>query len=100
VVEVSGLNGQSWLDRAGNYLSAGARVVERYTPLGPDHLQYEASIDDPSLFAAPWTITMPLYRHIQPQPEFLEFKCVEFAEELMYGHLTKPADPSGGTGDE
>lgn len=99
VVEVTGLNGQAWLDRAGNYLSAGARVVERYTPLGPDHLRYEATIDDPSLFSAPWTIALPLYRHIDAAAELLEFKCVEFAEELMYGHLAKPVDTAGGDDD-
>lgn len=100
VVEVTGLNGQTWLDRAGNFTSAAARIVERYTPLGPDHIRYEATIDDPETFSAPWTITMPLYRHIQPRPEFLEFKCVEFAEELMYGHLAKPDAARGGTDDE
>lgn len=100
VVEVTGLNGQSWLDRAGNYLSANARVVERYTPRGPDHLWYEATIEDATLFSVPWTISMPLYRHIDPEPEFLEFKCVEFAEELMYGHLSKDTDSTTGASND
>ena len=56
---------------------------------GPDHLLYEATIEDPKVFTRPWTMRMPLYRRIEPNAQLLEFKCVEFAEELMYGHLTK-----------
>lgn len=90
VVEVTGQNGQSWLDRAGNFASANVRVVERYTPTGPDHLLYEATIEDPSVYSRPWTLSMPLYRLKDPGAGLLEFKCIEFAEELMYGHLSKP----------
>jgi hypothetical protein len=100
VVEVTGLNGESWLDRAGNYVTGTVRITERYTPEGPDHLWYEATIEDPAIFSAHWTISMPLYRHIQNNPEFLEFKCVEYAEEMMYGHLAKPADDEGGSDNE
>jgi len=90
VVEVTGLNGQTWLDRAGNYASENARVIERYTPLGPNHLQYEATIEDPTVFSRPWTIRMPLYRIIDENFRLLEFKCEPFAEEKIYGHLRKP----------
>jgi hypothetical protein len=90
VVEVTGLNGQTWLDRAGNYASENARVLERYTPLGPNHLQYEATIDDPTVFSRPWTIRMPLYRIVDENFRLLEFKCEPFAEEKIYGHLRKP----------
>ena len=92
VVEVSGFNGQTWLDRAGNYASAAARVTERYTPLSPDHLQYEATIEDPAVFSEPWTIRMPLYRLVDDDYRLLEFKCEPFAEEKLYGHLRKPAE--------
>lgn len=89
VVEVTGLNGQTWLDRAGNFLTSNARVVERYTPLGPNHLNYEATIEDPTLFSEPWTIEMPLYRRAEEDFRLLEFKCVPFSEEILYGHLRK-----------
>lgn len=91
VVEVTGLNGQTWLDRAGNYASAGAKVTERYTPLSPNHIQYEATIEDPSVFTQAWTISMPLYRIVDDGYRLLEFKCEPFAEEKLYGHLRKPA---------
>jgi hypothetical protein len=90
VVEVSGLNGQTWLDRAGNFASANARVTERYTPLGPNHLQYEATIEDASVYTQPWTLRMPLYRIVDPDYRMLEFKCEPYAEEKIYGHLRKP----------
>jgi hypothetical protein len=102
VIEVSGLNGQTWLDRAGNFASANARITERYRAEGPSHIWYEATIEDPTVFERPWTISMMLYRVMDHQhPELLEFKCVEFAEELMYGHLSKAAvQAEGGSGND
>lgn len=87
VVTTKWQNGQSWLDRAGNYYSNQATVTERFAPLGPDHLRYEATIDDPQTFTRPWTIEMPLYRLIEPQAQLLEHKCVTFADKLLYRDL-------------
>lgn len=92
VVDVTGVNGLTWLDRAGNYTSNNARIEERYTLIGPNHLQYEATITDPTVFSRSWTIRMPLYRRIESDFQFLEFKCVPFSEELLYGHLRKPPE--------
>ena len=89
VVEVTALNDQTWFDRAGNHHSAAMTVAERFTPIGPDHLQYEATITDPETFTEPWTMRMPLYRRIEPDAMLLDFKCVEFVEELMYGELRR-----------
>ena len=89
VVETTGFNGQGWFDRAGNHHSAALRVVERYTMMGPDHMQYGATMEDPEVFSRPWTIRMPLYRHVGPDARLGQFKCVEFVEELMYGHLRR-----------
>lgn len=89
VIEVNGFNGQAWLDRAGNHHSAGLQVTERYTMVGPDHIMYEAELNDPETYSRPWKIRMPLYRNIDPNARLGQFKCVEFVEELMYGHLRK-----------
>ena len=89
VVDVKGFNDQTWFDRAGNYHSDALHVVERYTPISPDALQYEATIEDPNVFTRPWKISLPLYRRLEKNAQLLEFKCVEFVEELMYGHLRK-----------
>jgi hypothetical protein len=91
VVDVTGFNEDTWFDRAGNFHSADLHVVERYTRTGPDVLQYEATIDDPKVFTRPWKIHMPLYRRVEKNAQLLEYKCVEFVEELMYGHLRKKA---------
>jgi hypothetical protein len=89
VVDVTGFNDQSWFDRSGNFHSDKLHVVERYTPLGPDTLTYEARIEDPDVFTRPWTIRMPLYRHVNADARLNQFKCVEFVEELMYGQYRK-----------
>jgi hypothetical protein len=89
VIDVTDFTGETWFDRAGNFHSNALHVVERYTAAGPDHLHYEATIEDPKVFTRPWTISMPLYRRKEPNIRLLEYKCVEFAEELMYGHLRK-----------
>jgi hypothetical protein len=89
VVDVTSLNDQTWFDRAGNFHSDALHVVERYTPLSPDALTYEATIEDPKVFSRPWKMSMPIYRRLDKGAQLLEFKCVEFVEELMYGHLRK-----------
>ena len=89
VIDVTGFNDQSWFDRAGDFHSDKLHVVERYTPRSADTLMYEATIEDPETFSRPWKISMPLYRHVEKNAQLLEFKCVEFSEELIYGHLRK-----------
>src|SRR5579863_5346918 len=89
VIDVTGLNGLAWFDRAGNYASNNLHVVERYTRVDPYHLTYQATIEDPSVFTRPWTISMPLYRRVEKDAQLLEFKCTEFAEELLYGKYKK-----------
>jgi len=88
-VDVTGMNGQSWFDRAGNFASENLHVVERYTMNGPNHITYEATIEDPTVFSRPWKISLPLYRRMERNVQMVDFQCVEFAEELIYGHLTK-----------
>jgi hypothetical protein len=85
VVEVTGLHDQNWFDRAGNHHSDQITVTERYTPITPYHLEYEATIEDPATFTRPWTIRMPLYRRMEPDARLLDFRCIEFVEELLYG---------------
>ena len=90
VVDTTGFNDRTWFDRAGNFHSEALHVVERYTATSPDHLFYEATIEDPDVFTRPWKISMPLYRRLEKNAQIMEFRCVEFVEELIYGHLRKP----------
>ena len=89
VIDVTGFNDQSWFDRAGNFHSDALHVVERYTRTSPDVISYEATIEDPKVFTRPWKISMPLYRRQEKNAQILDFKCVEFVEELMYGKWRK-----------
>jgi hypothetical protein len=90
VVETSGFNGMTHLDRAGNHHSSALKVTERFTPVSENHLQYSATLEDPNTYSRAWTINMPLYRHIEPSAQILEFKCVPFVEELLYKDLELP----------
>ena len=87
VVTTFNQNGESWLDRAGNHASNQLVVTERFRMEGPDHIWYEATLEDPLTFSEPWTIEMPLYRHIEEDAQLLEHKCVPFAENLLYQDL-------------
>jgi len=89
VVAVTGQNDSTWFDRAGNHHSADMKVVERYTPIAPGVMRYEAEITDPATFTRPWKISLNLYRRVGQDAQLQQFKCVEFVEELMYGKLRK-----------
>ena len=91
VVEVTGFNGLTWLDRAGNFHSEALRVVERFTPVSPHHMTYEATLEDPNVYTRPWTIRLPLYRRLEENVQLLEFRCVNLVEEFIYGSIRKPA---------
>jgi hypothetical protein len=89
VVDVTGFNDQSWFDRAGNFHSDKLHVVERYTRTSPDVITYEATIEDPEVFTKPWKMSMALHRRQEKNAQLMDFKCVEFVEELMYGQWRK-----------
>ena len=92
VIDVTDQVPDTWLDRAGNHHSDALRVTERYTHVGPNTLMYEATLEDPNVYTQAWTLKFPLYRRLDENMQILEFKCVEFTEELIYGHLRKGAD--------
>ena len=83
--QVTDFREESWFDRAGNYHSDALKVTERFTPMSPSHLSYEATIDDPNVFTRPWKITIPLYKRVERNLQLMEFNCVPFSEDLIYG---------------
>ena len=87
VVDVKGFNGYTWFDRAANFHSDALHVIERWTPSGPNHLLYEATIEDPQVFSRPWKMSFPIYRRLEPNLQLIEFNCVPFVEEMMYDPL-------------
>ena len=89
VVDVTHFNGRNWFDRAGNFHSESLHLVERFTPISRDAIRYDVTIEDPKVFTRPWRISMPLYRRLEPNMELLEYRCIEFVEEFLFGHLRK-----------
>jgi hypothetical protein len=89
VIETTGQHDQTWLDRAGNFHSEALRVVERFTLTSPHTMNYEATLEDEKIFTRPWTIRMTLYRLRGDDARLQQFNCIEFVEELLYGHLRK-----------
>ncbi len=89
VIDVTGQMEDSWFDSAGNFHGPNLKVQERYTPKGANVVMYEATMTDPDTFTKPWKISMPLYRRLDKDMQLLDFKCVEFVEELLYGKYRK-----------
>jgi hypothetical protein len=89
VIDVTDQMEETWFDRAGNFHSDALHVVERYTPIDANTINYEVTIEDPKVFTRPWKMSMLLYRRLEKNAQLMEYKCVQFAEELMYGHLRK-----------
>lgn len=89
VVDVTEFNGKTWFDRAGNFHSEALRLTERFTLMSPDAIWYEVTMTDPQTFTEPWSIAMPIYRRVEPNATVLDYPCIEFAEEFMYGHLRR-----------
>jgi hypothetical protein len=90
VIDTTGFNGMPWFDKAGNFASDQLHIVERITPRSAETLNYEATIEDPTVYTRPWKISFPLYKHVEKNAQLVEFRCVEYSEEIIYGHLRKP----------
>ncbi len=89
VVNVSAFNDKTWFSRAGDFHSDALKVTERMSLLTPDVIWYEATVDDPNVFTKSWRIAMPLYRRMEPNAQLLEYQCIPFVEEFLYGNLRK-----------
>ena len=85
------MNGLAWLDRAGDYASSGLHVVERYTLVDRDHIDYEATLEDAKVFTRPWKIRMPLYRRVETGAQVLDFKCVPFPKNYSMENIRRRA---------
>jgi hypothetical protein len=80
VVDVTAQNDKTWFDMAGNYHSDSGKMVERFTLVDADTLQYEVTVQDDKTFTKPWKISVPLHRR-KDMTRLLEFQCqAEFEE--------------------
>jgi len=92
VVDVVHFTDQTWFDRSGNFHSAALHIVERYTPISPDHIRYDVTVEDPQVFTRPWNMSMVLYRRKEPRPRILEYECYSYALDEQ-GLLPNPVPP-------
>ena len=72
VVDVIGFNGRTWLDRSGNYHSDQLHVVERWRFLDKNTIEYTATLEDPKVYARPWTLSVILHRHREKNFQLIE----------------------------
>jgi hypothetical protein len=84
VVDNVHFNDRTWFDRAGDFHSEALHVVERYTLAGPDHINYQATIEDPKVFTRPWNINMLLYRRKEKDVQLFDYECYGFDREKYY----------------
>lgn len=82
VVDVTHFNDQTWFDRAGNFHSEQLHLVERFTFLDADHINYEVTVEDAKVFSRPWRMSMVLYRHREKNQQLLEYECYAFDDEF------------------
>jgi hypothetical protein len=82
VVDSVHFNDQTWFDKAGNFHSEQLHLVERFSPAGPDHVDYEVTVEDPKVFTRPWKMRMMLYRLKEKNLQLLEYECYTFTDEF------------------
>jgi hypothetical protein len=77
VVRTTNLNGKTGMQGNGMMLipSDAIEIVERFTPLSANILQYEVTINDPKTWTKPWKVSFPLRRDSSYQ--LFEYACHE-----------------------
>jgi len=81
VVETTNLNGKTWLNEVGEIVSHAQRVIERFTPINGDRINYQATVSDPLVYTRPWTVAFALNRQ---KEELLEVACHEDNQDLQH----------------
>ena len=93
MVDVADNNDKSVFDMAGHFHSDALHVVERFTPIDRDTINYQATIDDSKVFTRRWKMAFPLKRAPKDYI-FLESGCFEGErdqEHLVKDHSALPA---------
>jgi hypothetical protein len=75
VVETSGFNDQTWLDRLGHPHTAEMRVTERFRRPDVGHLEVQVTITDPKAYRTPIVYTRRAT--LTPGEDLLEYFCTE-----------------------
>jgi hypothetical protein len=75
VVESTGFNNRTWLDRAGHPHSESLRVMERFRRVDFGHMQYQITFDDPETLTKPLIVSLAV--NYKPDTDMLENVCNE-----------------------
>jgi len=75
VVETTNFTDKTHFGYNNRYNSEKFTLIERFTPIGPNTLQWQVTFNDPEVWTRPFTFTMPLTRD-SGQPIF-EYACHE-----------------------
>jgi len=86
VVDVTDFNDETWLDRSGNYHSDKLHVVERWSFVDKDTISYKATVEDPKVFARPWTVSILLNRRRDKDFQLVEDYCATLVYDQYYPH--------------
>src|SRR5690606_12322231 len=94
VVDSTGFNEGFWLDRRGLPHTEQLHVVERFTRIDSELIDYEITVHDPGAYTAPWTGSFQLQR--DAETELFEYICQQanYAHELMVGGERSSVDRS------
>jgi hypothetical protein len=76
VVDVTNFNGRTWLDMEANFVDENEHVIERYTMVDANTLNYSATVEDPTVFTKPWTMHLTLKRN-DAKDEIVPYDCHE-----------------------
>ena len=76
-VDPVGYNKQPWLDSHGTFYTDALRVVERWTIVDANTMDYEATIEDRNVFTQPWRVAFDIVRNRQKKFELIEEACWE-----------------------
>jgi hypothetical protein len=87
VIDTVGYNEGFWLDRMGAPHTERLHTVERVTRSDSASMRYEMTIDDPTVYTAPWKATFDM--RWNEGVELFEYICQEanYAHDLMIGTL-------------
>ena len=86
VVDVTGLNGRTWLDSGGHPHSDALHVIERFRRSGPDTIAYEVTVEDPQMYSKPFK-NVGVLRRAKAGDELMEYACDENNLDRDQRHL-------------
>ena len=86
VVDITNTNAQTWLDQVGGFHSDALHMVERFTVVDADTIQYQTTLTDPKVYTRPWTVAWELKRQKDEhlQAFIIESECNEAGNPGLY----------------